>query len=131
MTAATNVVTLAGSFTQGGYTNDAGNVARFMSPSGVCISQGIIFVADTGNHRIRTITFNPSPQIVSGANLDLSTYAGLKITGVVGRTYRIESSADMTNWTTHATLLLNSSPYVWIDQNPVSGNKFYRAFLLP
>jgi hypothetical protein len=37
----------------------------------------------------------------------------------------------MTNWTTRATLLLNASPYLWIDQNPVSGSKFYRALLLP
>jgi hypothetical protein len=30
-----------------------------------------------------------------------------------------------------ATLLLTASPYLWIDQNPVAGNKFYRASLLP
>src|ERR1035437_4123112 len=34
-------------------------------------------------------------------------------------------------WNPVATLLLTSSPYLWIDQNPVSGNKFYRAVMLP
>jgi NHL repeat len=131
ITAATYATTIAGHFTQSGYTNGAGNLARFNQANGVCVSQGMIFVADTVNQRIRNIAFDPSPQIVSGANLDLSTYAGLKITGVVGRTYRVESSANMTNWMARATLLLNSSPYLWLDQYPVSGNKYYRALLLP
>jgi hypothetical protein len=65
------------------------------------------------------------------ANLQLNTYPGLRIVGTVGRSYQVQSSPDMTNWTTRANLLLNSSPYLWIDQNPVSGSKFYRAFLLP
>lgn len=131
ISATTNVTTLAGSFNQSGYTNGLGSLARFRNASGVCLSQGVIFIADSADHRIRNLAFDPVPQPVSGANLALSTYAGLQITGVVGRTYQVQSSPDMTNWTTQATLLLNSSPYLWIDQNPVSGNKFYRAVLLP
>jgi NHL repeat-containing protein len=131
MDAATNVVTMAGSFSQAGYTNGAGNLARFYGASGVCLSHGSIFVADSGNQRIRQISFNPQPQVVSAANLSIGTFAGLTITGVVGRTYQIQTSPDFTTWTTKTTLLLNSSPYLWIDQNPVSGNKFYRALLLP
>jgi hypothetical protein len=129
--ARTNVVTIAGSFTQTGYTNGAENIARFSGANGVCISGGTIYVADSNNQRIRNITNNPTPQIVSGANLGIDTFAGVTITGVVGRTYQIQSAPDMNAWTTRATLLLNSSPYLWIDQNPVSGNKFYRAILLP
>jgi len=129
---ATNVTTIAGSFSQGGgYMNGAGNLARFNGPSGVCVSSGTIFVADSGNERIRSITNNPTAQPVLPADLQLSTYPGLRIVGTVGRTYQVQSSPDTTNWTTRATLLLNASPYLWIDQNPVSGNKFYRAYLLP
>jgi hypothetical protein len=131
MTATTNVVTMAGSFSQSSYANGAGALARFNGAYGVCLSQGMVFVADQNNQRIRVISFNPQPQPVTGGNLAINTYAGLTITGLVGRTYQIQSSANMTNWTTRATLLLNSSPYLWFDQNPVSGNKFYRAFLLP
>ena len=127
----TNVVTMAGSFTQTGYTNGTGNIARFDGADGVCISGGTIFVGDYGNQRIRDITFNPQPQVVSGANLGIGTYSGVTITGVVGRTYQIQSSPNMSTWTTRATVLLNFSPYLWLDQNPVSGNKFYRAMLLP
>jgi hypothetical protein len=132
MNAQTNVVTMAGSFMQSAYTNDVwGNLARFNGASGACLSQGMIFVADSGNQRIRNITFNPISQIVTGANLGIGTYAGVTITGIVGRTYQIQSSPDMNTWTTRATILLTSSPYLWFDQNPVSGNKFYRVLLLP
>jgi len=127
-----NVVTMAGNFSpQPGYANGAGNSALFNDASGVCVSQGSIFVADTFNQRIRQISYNPQPQIVSGGNLGIGTFAGVTITGIVGRAYQIQSSPDMAVWTTRATVLLTSSPYLWIDQNLTSGNKFYRALLLP
>jgi len=125
---ATNTVTMAGSFTQFGYTNGVGNFALFGGASGVCVSQDMVFVADSGNNRIRDITYN---QVVSPANLQLNIYPVLQIIGTVGRNYQIQTSPDMNTWTTTTTLLLNSSPYLWIDQNPVSGNKFYRALMLP
>jgi hypothetical protein len=131
ISATTNVVTMAGSLTQSGYTNGAGNVALFYYAVGVCFSQGMVFVADQGNNRIRQISFNPSSQVVSPANLQLNTYPGLQINGTVGRTYEIQTSPDLDTWTTKTTLLLNSNPYLWIDQSPVSGNKFYRAVMLP
>jgi sugar lactone lactonase YvrE len=131
MTPATNVVIMAGSFSQSGYTNGPGNLARFNRASGVCVSGGTVYVADSGNQRIRSITNNPTTQPVLPANLQLNTYPGLQIVGTVGRTYQVQASPDMSNWTTRTTMLLTSSPYLWIDQNPVSGNKFYRAFLLP
>jgi hypothetical protein len=131
ISASTNVATMAGSFWQIGYSNGVGASALFSGSTGVCISQGTVFVADSGNQRIREISFNPSSQPVSGPNLRLSLYPGLQITGLVGRTYQIQSSTDMQTWTLSATLLLTSSPYLWIDTNSVGTNKFYRAFLLP
>jgi hypothetical protein len=132
MSASTNVVTLAGSFTQYGFTNGPGNLARFGgAASGVCIAGGTIYVADSANQRIRSITNNPTPQVVTGANLGIGTFTGVTITGIVGRTYEVQSSSDMNTWTTRATILLTASPYLWIDQNPVAWNRFYRAILLP
>jgi hypothetical protein len=133
MDAQTNVVTLAGNFNQysSGYANGPGDLARFGNASGGCFSQGMIFVADTGNNRIRDIAFNPQPQVVSPASLQLNTYPGLQITGTIGRTYQIQSSPDLNTWNPVASVLLTASPYLWIDQNPVSGNKYYRAVLLP
>jgi hypothetical protein len=131
MDAQTTVTTLAGSFYQAGYADGPGDTALFNSAAGGCFSQGMVFVADGGNNRIRNITFNAQGQPVSPANLQLNTYPGVQITGTIGRTYQIQSSPNMNTWNTVATVLLNSSPYLWIDQNPVAGNKFYRALLLP
>jgi len=91
----------------------------------------MIFVADTGNNRIRSISFNQQSQVVPPAGLQLNTYAGLQITGTIGRTYQIQSSPDMNTWNNAGLTLLTSSPYLWIDQNPVRGSKYYRAVLLP
>jgi streptogramin lyase len=129
--ASTNVWTVAGSFSQSSYANGAGAISRFNGASDLCLSQGMIFVADSGNERIRSISFNPVAQPVTGPNLGIATYAGVTVTGFVGRTYQIQASTDMTNWNTVATLLLNSSPYLWFDTSSVAGNRFYRAFLLP
>jgi hypothetical protein len=133
MDAQTNVVTLAGNFYQysSGFANGPGPVARFSNASGGCFAQGMVFVADAGNNRIRNITFNPQSQTVAPANLQLQTYPGVQISGVVGRTYQIQSSQNMTNWNTIATVLLTSSPFLWIDINPVSGHQFYRAVMQP
>ena len=131
MNAQTNVTTLAGSFSQTGYNNGPGNTALFNSAMGSCFSQGMVFVADNNNNRIRNLTFNSQGQPVAPANLQLNAYPGVQITGTIGRTYQIQSSPDMNSWNTLATVLLNSSPYLWIDQNPIAGNKFYRAVMLP
>ncbi len=131
VTAGTNVTTLAGSFTQTGCVNDVGSNALFSGASGLCVSQGRIFVTDTGNHQIRSISFDATPQLVPDSTLSLKMFAGLQITGVVGRTYRIESSSTTTNWMPEATVLLTRTPYVWLDPDGPGANKFYRAFLLP
>ena len=130
MDAQTTVTTLAGSFYQTGYNDGPGTNALFNWANGGCFSQGMVFVADN-NNRIRNITFNAPGQPVSPANLQLNAYPGLRITGPIGRMYQIQSSSDMTNWNTVTTVLLTSSPYLWIDQNPIAGKKFYRAVLLP
>jgi len=133
MDAQTNVVTLAGSFNQWqtAYADGPGYLARFYNATGGCLSQGMLFITDSGYNRIRNITFNPQPQVVPPASLQLNIYPGLRITGTVGRTYQIQTSPDMTTWTTRTTLLLTASPYLWMDQDAVNGHNFYRAVMLP
>ena len=135
------VTTLAGIFSSYSYSSSsttsfadgAGNLARFNfnTTSGGCFARGMVFVGDYYNQRIRSISFNPVGQPIEPANLELISYPGLKITGNVGRTYQIQSSPDMVAWSSVAKVLLPASPHVWVDQSPISGNKFYRALLLP
>jgi hypothetical protein len=53
ISAATNAQTVAGSFSQTGYTNGPGPIARFQNVAGVCVSQGMIFACDSSDQRIR------------------------------------------------------------------------------
>src|SRR5665213_578392 len=131
MDASSKVSTIAGSFSQSSYANGAGPVARFSSASGLCLSQGTIFVSDSGNQRVRSITFNSVQQPLVAPNLNIAAYAGIQITGATGRTYQIQASTDMASWNTVAILLLTSSPYLWIDTTSMGGRKFYRVFLMP
>ena len=62
---------------------------------------------------------------------DISMYAGLTIAGSVGTNYRIESVpalGGITNWTTLTNIVLETSSYLFIDeQSPVQNQRFYRA----
>jgi hypothetical protein len=131
MSPTTNVSTIAGSFGESGYVNGPGATARFRNAAGICWSEGMIFVADANDHRIRQITFNASAQPVTGPNLSLIMLPALEINGLVGRSYRIESSTNLENWMTEDTVFLTSSPYLWTDPAGATQKKFYRAFLLP
>jgi hypothetical protein len=72
-----------------------------------------------------------TPTVAVPASLELKTYPGVKITGTIGRTYRIESSTNTSNWSVEADLQLTTSPQLWIDPAAVNGSKYYRAILLP
>jgi opacity protein-like surface antigen len=131
MSPTTNVTTIAGNFNTLGFRNGVGSNALFQTAQGLCYSQGAIYVADSANHRIRKISMNTTEQIVSPSNLEMGIYPGVKITGTIGRAYRIESSTNMINWSREADLLLASNPQLWIDPLSVTGKKFYRAVLRP
>ena len=66
--------------------------------------------------------------------LEIESYAGIKLLGLVGRTYRIEATpaSGPVNWQTLTNVVLPSSPYVWIDHgSPAAGQRLYRAAELP
>lgn len=68
------------------------------------------------------------------AELQVHTYAGLTITGLVGTVYSVEYVSDLaqTNnpsaWRCLEFLQLPASPYLWADKSaPASGRRFYRV----
>lgn len=126
-----NVTTIAGNFITSGYANGIGSNALFQEVQGLCLLNNEIYVADSANRRIRRITMDQTPTVAVPASLELKTYPGVKITGTIGRTYRIESSTNTSNWSVEADLQLTTSPQLWIDPAAVNGSKYYRAILLP
>jgi hypothetical protein len=59
----------------------------------------------------------------------------LKISGLQGRSYQIESTdilpGNAGNWRTNTTLQLTNSPCFWLDTAATNSQSFYRAVLLP
>ncbi|MEK7674707.1 MAG: hypothetical protein AAB676_02585 [Verrucomicrobiota bacterium] len=125
------VTALAGSYTNPGYADGEGSMARFGVPAIAIDQSGNLFAADYSNHRIRKISYEPVP--TAAFNIDM--YAGLSISGLIGRSYRIEYSDSLSNspaWTSATTITLTSSPFVWFDGDSINAPKrFYRAILLP
>lgn len=68
ITAGGSVSTLAGSPGLVGKTDGTGAVAKFFYPSGIAVSgSGTMYVADTGNHAIRTVTAAGAVTTLAGA----------------------------------------------------------------
>jgi hypothetical protein len=68
--------------------------------------------------------------------LNLQFYAGMQLAGSLGTNYRIESSSSLTNtapWTPVKTFTLTTTPFWFLDTNPVNPNSsvFYRAVVVP
>jgi formylglycine-generating enzyme required for sulfatase activity len=65
--------------------------------------------------------------------LNIQTYAGLTITGEIGKVYSIEYVTDLadpaqSDWRCLEFLQLPASPYLWADKSaPATGKRFYRA----
>jgi len=70
---------------------------------------------------------------VAGLNLKRSPAPTLELSGLVGRSYRIERLDDLssTNWQSATTLILTNSPITWSDSQAPNSYRFYRAVLLP
>ena len=73
------------------------------------------------------------PQCVAQVppGLSLATYAGLTITGSVGRVYTVQYNTNLAQpdgWRGAGIVQLPSSPYLWVDTAaPAAGQRFYRA----
>jgi hypothetical protein len=77
---------------------------------------------------------NASVCLETGAVLDVALYAGLQISGQVGKSYHVEYVTQLpaTTWTPLATVQLTNSPMLWLDTSQAArGRRFYRAVLVP
>ncbi len=117
-----------------GFKDGEGWQAQFklVNQGGIAIGPDArIYIADTGNQRIRRITYGMVPTGILG----IGFYAGLSIAGQVGRSYRVEFSTMISNppsWTNAATVRISESPFLWIDpDSSKNSQRFYRTVLLP
>jgi hypothetical protein len=74
--------------------------------------------------------------VVEDPGLYIDLFAGLKIEGVVGRTYTIKVNSDLNqpgNWTTLTNLTLTNAVQLWIDTTQPANRpkRFYMAVPQP
>jgi len=68
------------------------------------------------------------------AALAVDAYVGVGISGLAGKTYRIEYATRLapSNWVTLTNIVLPSSHYLFFDPSgPIRSNRFYRAVSPP
>ena len=103
-------------------------------------SYSIAHVTTTDAGGYHAVISNPLGTVTSRvaeltvAFLDIGCFAGIKVLGIPGRTYRIEASPAVgtPNWQTLTNLVLPASPYIWIDyESPSQPTRLYRAAELP
>jgi hypothetical protein len=82
-----------------------------------------------------SVTNTPEQVIVNPAGVSLGMYPGVTVSGVVGYTYIIQSTSDLSNtnsWVPVATLTLEQPVQLWVDINvnaslPGNPQRFYRV----
>jgi len=81
-----------------------------------------------------SVTSAPARLLVFDACVGIHLYAGLSITGMVGRTYNVEYVTNLaaTNWTVLGSNTFSQPEWLFIDTNtPFDPAKFFRVRLLP
>jgi|GEM_PF-2038184 len=97
------VSTLAGTGLAG-YADGDGSVAQFSAPGGLGVDlRGHIFVADTGNHVVRKITFPDVAPVwanLRANSIQLSAAGGLSLSveAPAGSNLKVETSEDLIHW---------------------------------
>ena len=88
----------------------------------------------TVSNTFGTVASAPARLLVFDACVGVHLYAGLSVTGVVGRTYSVEYVTNLAanNWAPVASNTLSQPYWLFIDTNtPFNPQKFFRARLLP
>lgn len=96
-------------------------------------------VVDAGQYSVKvtgpggsTTSMPVTVRVTVGSELEAVAYAGVRLSGQVGRSYRIEYRAAGGEWKEATTLGLTQSPQLWLDPDSVAaGSRIYRAVLVP
>ena len=82
-----------------------------------------------------SVTNAPAEVVVNPAGVSRGMFPGVLVSGVVGYTYSIQATSDLTNpnsWTTVATLTLMQPVQLWVDTrvdalSPTNPHKYYKV----
>lgn len=95
-------------------------------------------INDAGDYHVTvtnsTGTASSRTTRLSVSFIQVEAYAGIRINGVVGQTYRIEATPAVgpLNWQSVGTLTLNTTPQTWIDlETPNLPQRLYRVTQQP
>jgi hypothetical protein len=81
------------------------------------------------------LTSAPATLVVNPAGVSVALYAGTTLQGILGRTYAIQYTTDISNtnsWYTATNIVLQTSPQLWVDtsvpaQTGSQARRFYRV----
>jgi hypothetical protein len=76
----------------------------------------------------RSLTSDPATLTVNPAGVSIAIYAGVTIDGVVGLTYGIQSTLDLSNtnsWVGRTNITLTTPTFLWYDSQPATQPQTY------
>jgi hypothetical protein len=86
-------------------------------------------------NRCGSMRSDPATLIVNPTGVSLGLYAGLTITGAVGKTFGIQYTMNLnTNWTSITNITLAQPVQLWVDNSVnvvTQGKRFYRVVAVP
>jgi streptogramin lyase len=98
-----------------GFVNGAGNSSRFNSPTGLIMKDGLIYVADFGNRRIRLINSTNHVSTFAGAGQagsDDGPALQAKFNGPRGITVDSNGNVYVSEYLNHVIRMINTTGYV-------------------
>ena len=82
-----------------------------------------------------SVTSSPAILTANPAGVSIALYAGVAIDGVVGQTYGIQSTTDLSNtnsWAGRTNITLTTPTFLWYDSQPATQPQhFYRVVPRP
>jgi hypothetical protein len=82
----------------------------------------------TVSNSVGAVTTYPGLLSVSPAEMVFSLYGGIQMNGVVGQTYGVQSTLDLSNtnsWVGRTNITLTTPTYLWYDSQPATQPQTY------
>ncbi len=125
------VTTVAGDG-QAGYADGGRSEALFNSPEGICVRGRSLIVADTGNHRLREIRFEPvsiAQPVDTRLGIMMDSHLNISVNGPTGTRFELEWTESLPGtpgWESAGTFTI-ADPVVPVRLKKPPSTRFYRV----